>query len=190
MSQNERLFADPKEPLASVLRKREKDVLQEIEASDRKKLTSRTADMWADEFANTAGLLVPQIDMDKMKISLGESESNGESVAVLLHIPFKGNLQLFRHRPSQAGPADLFGQVVGDKVVIPVVRNTHNVDEFKHAIGQACDNLRGWLKQVADEVSTFRQSFRATAKARVEERLRRMARDQQFLQALGFPLKE
>jgi len=108
---------------------------------------------------------------------------------VSLTIPFDGDAQIFRCRPSTYSPNPPRGSLNGTNLVLSIDALDHDAKKVKAELDRALAQVRDSLKYAGQEVETFNKSIRALAKGRLDARHLKILNDRGLVEAIGFPLK-
>lgn len=108
---------------------------------------------------------------------------------VSLTIPFDGDAQLFRCRPSTFTLNPPRGRLDGANLLLSVDALDHDAQKVKAELDRSLAQIRDSLNYVRQAVEAFNRSIRALAKGRLDARRKKLLSDRGLVEAIGFPLK-
>jgi len=133
-----------------------------------------------------------QIDVsqDPMRFIRDRSRPvNVPGTRVSLTIPFDGDKQLFRCRPSTFTLNPPRGMLDGTNLVLSFDALDHDAPKVKAELDRTLVQVRDSLKYANEQVETYNKSIRSLAKGRLEARRQKLLNDRGLVEAIGFPLK-
>jgi hypothetical protein len=109
---------------------------------------------------------------------------------VTFHIPFAGEAQLFRARPSTYTSHVPAGEIHGSNtLVLRYQRTDHDDAALKHDFARTLSEIQQYLTWIQQEVESFNRSIPQHARQLLTSRRERLLKDRGLVAALGFPLR-
>ena len=105
-------------------------------------------------------------------------------------IPFTGDVQLFRYRPSQWSSLVPTGDVVPGEVRVRLQREDHDANAMRAEFERIQKSIQQHIDWGAEEVRIFNAGLRQQAKDRLEWRKKKFLDDQGMVAGLGFPIRQ
>ena len=105
-------------------------------------------------------------------------------------IPFTGDAQVFRYRPSQWSPLVPTGDVVPGEVRVRLQREDHDANAMRVEFEGIRSNIQQHINWGAEEIRVFNAGLRQQAKDRLEWRKKKFLADQGMVAGLGFPIRQ
>jgi hypothetical protein len=104
-------------------------------------------------------------------------------------IPFEGDAELFKHRPSTFNYNPPSGRIVNQEIQLTYESPHHNSQDLVQNYQRDLDGIRKYLSWVHPDVSAFNQSLPQIAQQAVAQRKKKLLADQSMSTALGIPVK-
>ena len=108
---------------------------------------------------------------------------------VTFFVPFSGDPNLFKYRPSTFNFNPPRGMVRGNELVLVYERTTQDATGIRKEYERDIDSVKTYLSWVSRDVEQFSSSIRAKASQRIEDRRNKLLQDRALIENLGFPLK-
>jgi hypothetical protein len=110
-------------------------------------------------------------------------------IAVTYYLPFEGDADLFKCRPSTATMNPPRGVVKDAVILVTYERTDHDAAAIKTDFDRNIAEMRRWLEWIERDVSPFNDALRDKAKNKIENRREKFLKDQGVVASLGFPLR-
>jgi len=192
--------------LASMLRQLEEKLFQQIDAIERNQLLNTSVEDWCDYFEQQFKIDAPQlkkdqiqVDQDEINIDVSQDRARvifdrsqpfyirGTRIQFL--VPFDGDQDLFKYRPSTHTLNPSFGTADQAMLVLTYTRTDHDPEAVRSAFNKDIAEIEKYLHWVAQDVKPFNDSLRAKVRQRIDARRDKLLKDQGLAAALGFPLR-
>lgn len=192
--------------LRETLERREIKMYGEIDRIDGNRLLNTTVDDLCDYFEQEykigpLKLHEDKITVDQYEAQIDVSEDPHRAIfdrskpfyitatAVTFFIPFEGDQELFKCRPSSytLNPPRAF--INHNEIVLTYKRTDHNADAVKSVFERDLSEISSWVECINNDISPFNTSIRQKAKQKIEARREKLLKDQGLVASLGFPLK-
>ena len=185
-------FLFSKYDLSDVLRATEKKIFEEIDAIEGNRLLNTSVDDLCDYFEKKYKGEVPQLKENEITVDQQEVKRPpyAAGTAVTFFVPFDGDAELFRCRPSTftvSFPRAIIGQI---EIVLTYPCTTHDAAAVKSEFDKDLSEIRQFLEWITHDVSSFNASLRDKARIRIEARRQKLLKDKNLVASLGFPLKQ
>ena len=189
------------------LSKRESNIYAEIDTVSEKRMLATSPDVWRDYFVEKYSIEPLQIDEPGIQVDYGEAR-----VAVSRHfdyavsdrsrpayvtgtrigfsIPFRGDPDLFRYKPSQHYLRGLRGVVRGKDLLLVYERTQRDAQEIEREFQQDLGYLRDYIRWVERDVKEFNGSIKEKASQLIDSRREKLLLDRKIVEGLGFPIKK
>ncbi len=199
---NESLFC--KYDLRTVIDNQTRAMVAAIDEIEGKQLPTRLVDAWAKEFAARYSITPITLDESGIRVDQEEVEVdascdfgraifdrgrpfNVKGVSVSFFIPFAGEEDLLRCRPSTFTMNPPHGDVDGRTLIVTFTRTDHDSVAVKAEFERQLGSIKGYLETIAHDVGSFNAGLRDIAKQHVERRMEKVRKDQAMIAGLGFP---
>jgi hypothetical protein len=113
----------------------------------------------------------------------------GPGVQIDFFVPFEGNPEFFRWKPSSFSYNRPTGVVHGQELLLRYRRADHDADAARRQFDADLGTIRSYLGTWANDANSFNLSIGSLAASRIETRRQKLARDQEFARKIGFPQK-
>lgn len=110
--------------------------------------------------------------------------------SVKFFVPFSGNVDLLRYRPSTFTYNPPRASIASSDIVFTLQGTELDTPQFKAEFDRQLASLRDHVSWLTRDVSKFNTSLEAKARKRIEDRRQKLLRDQKLVENLGFPLKQ
>lgn len=111
------------------------------------------------------------------------------ATAVSFFVPFTGDPQLFRLRPSSFSLNSPRGEVRGHELVLTFVSTTPQGESIKTAFDRQLRDIKQYVASGRSNVTTYNDSIRGIAQQAIESRRQRLLQAANTQAALGFPMR-
>ena len=192
--------------LHSALRHREQELFKEIDQINGNRLLNTSLEDLLDYFEQKYRLDPPrlkenEIAVDQHEVDVDVSQDPLRAISdrskpfyikgtsVRFFIPYDGDQDLFKCRPSHFTLNPPRGSVDDNQLIIAFRLTEHNADKIKAEFERTLAEIRQYLKWVASEVSQYNASLRNKTRQRIEGRRKKLLKDQGLVASLGFPLR-
>lgn len=110
---------------------------------------------------------------------------------VLYFVLFKGDSHLFEFHGSSWPSVSFDAEVRPDNnLVLSFPTMEHNAEEIKQQCKRQLSILHGFLDPLAQDIISYNDSLRQSAKNRIQARIDKALKDHELVTSLGFPLRE
>lgn len=109
---------------------------------------------------------------------------------ISVSIPFSGEPELFRVRPTQYTLSPPCGTIRGNNLILIISGTAMDPNAVRTQIDRSIAQIEGYLTNLRTNTEPFNKGIRGQAKQQLEARREKLLRDQNLVAALGFPLKE
>jgi len=185
-------FLFSKYDLSDVLRATEKKIFEEIDAIEGNRLLNTSVDDLCDYFEQKYKGEVPQLKENEITVDQKEVKRPpyAAGTAVTFFVPFDGDAELFRCRPSTFTVSFPRASISQIELVLTYPCTTHDAAAVKSEFDKDLSEIRQFLEWIKHDVSSFNASLRDKARIRIEARRQKLLKDQNLVASLGFPLKQ
>lgn len=168
---------------------REAALKREVDALPEAQLAQVDESAWAGALAEKYAIAVPEIDPERAEIELGEEddlppaqfqnamfmldpydERTVRGRRSSLHIPFKGDAEIFQMQGSSFGGRKPIGEVVGAEVVHPIAYPNGMEPDFKARKDQFVEEMHRELSWLRSDVESFNARLGFTAMDAIQKR--------------------
>ena len=108
---------------------------------------------------------------------------------ITFFVPFSGDPELFKCRPSTFSLNPSRGVVRGNELVFVYDRTTHDVPNIKNEFDRELQSVQQNLSRIADQVEQFNSTIRTKVSEQIGTRREKLLQDRGIIEGLGFPLK-
>ena len=108
---------------------------------------------------------------------------------VTFFVPFSGDSDLFKCRPSSFNLNPPRGVVRGNELVIVYDRTRQDVANIAGEFEREKQNLKGYLAWISGDVGHFNSTIRQKVGEQIRARREKLLQDRGIVENLGFPLK-
>jgi len=198
------LFGTPE--LRKVLERRQADLIREIDEIPPETLLEadpeKLAEALVDSFSFTPVVLdETNISIDKADQRVDVSQDGEryirdrsrpvmmDATIVTFFVPFDGDAELFKFRPSSHSLNPPSGLVKGRELALQYVTTDGNAGPVRAKFDRNLANIRKYLGWTAGDVGDALPQLRSAAKDRIAERRRKLLADHELVSELGFPVR-
>lgn len=192
--------------LSAMLRQLEEKLSQQIDAIESSQLLNTSVEDWCDYFEQQFKINAPQlkkgeIQVDQDEINIDVSQDRGRDIfdrtqpfyirgtRIGFLVPFDGDRELFKYRPSTHTLSPPFGTADESVLVLKYTRTDHDAEAVKAAFDKDVLEIEKYLQWITQDIKPFNDSLRTKIRQRVEARRDKLLKDQGLAAALGFPLR-
>ena len=108
---------------------------------------------------------------------------------ITFFVPFSGDQELFKCRPSTFSLNPPRGVVRGNELVFVYERTTQNVTNIGNEFERELQSVQQHLDRIADQVDQFNSTVRSKVSQGIGVRREKLLQDRGIIEGLGFPLK-
>ncbi len=199
------LFADHE--LHEVLQHREAKLFEEIDKLGGEQLLNTSIEDLCDYLEQKYKVHPPQLGEDEITVDQHEMDVDvshdplrsipnlhgpvyAKGTKVQYFIPYEGDQELFKCRPSHFSLSPPRGRVEAGEIIITFVLLEHDVSKVKAEFEQAIAQIKNHLEWINSDVSQFNAVLRDKIRQRIENRQQKLLKDQDLVASLGFPLRK
>ncbi|MEK0326200.1 MAG: hypothetical protein QQN63_10910 [Nitrosopumilus sp.] len=181
-------------------------MLSQITSIEDNRILNTGVEDLANYFEQEYKIDIPRIDEENIEVDYGDAKINvagrfdyltlddGTPVYVTgtrvsFYLPFEGDADLFRCKPSTFNSNPPRGRVAGNKIVLTYERTDQDAAQFKSDFDRDLSNIQQYLGWIARDVESFNSSVNSKAKQTIEARREKLLKDQGLAAAFGFSLK-
>lgn len=193
--------------LRAVVENQECRMFEEIDSIDGDRLLRTNLEDLSDYFEQKYRIDVPQLKEGETQVDQSENQvdvSKDSSrvfldrkqpfyirgTAVTFFIPFEGDGELFKCRPSSFTFNPPRARIREKEIAFTYVRTDHDATQVKLDFDYELAEVRKWLGWIAKDVAPFNTAVRGKARQRLEQRREKLLKDQGMVASLGFPLRK
>ena len=108
---------------------------------------------------------------------------------ITFFVPFSGDAELFKCRPSTFSLNPPRGVVRGNDLVFVYERTTHDVLRIRSEFDRELQSVQQNVSRIADQVEQFNSTIRTKVSQQIGARREKLLQDRGIIEGLGFPLK-
>ena len=108
---------------------------------------------------------------------------------ITFFVPFSGDPELFKCRPSTFSLNPPRGVVRGNELVFVYDRTTQDVSNIGSDFDRERQSVQQNLSRIADQVEQFNSTIRSKVSQQIGARREKLLQDRGIIEGLGFPLK-
>ena len=108
---------------------------------------------------------------------------------ITFFVPFSGDAELFKCRPSTSSLNPPRGLVRGNELVFVYDWTNHDVPKIRNEFDRELQNVQQNLSRIADQVEQFNSTIQTKVSQQIEARREKLRQDRGTIEGLGFPLK-
>lgn len=109
--------------------------------------------------------------------------------AVILEIPFTGDAELFKCRPSTFNFNPPVADIRGNSLIITISTFKHEPEIIRNELKRQINSINEYVEWINRDLAPWNFALPSKAKARIENRKAKLLKDQGLVSALGFPIK-
>lgn len=192
--------------LRVTLENHEKKMYSDIDSIDGNRLLNSGIDDLCDYFEQEYKIIPLKLHEDKITVDQHETKIDVSNdplrvifdrsrpfhitgTAVTFFIPFEGDQELFKCKPSSYTYNPPRALIERNEIVLVYNRTDHNADAVKSDFAHDLSEIRRWLEWINNDISPFNATIRQKAKQKIETRREKLLKDQGLVSNIGFPLK-
>ena len=108
---------------------------------------------------------------------------------ITFFVPFSGDPELFKCRPSTFSLNHPQGVVRGNELVFVYDRTTQEAPNIRSEFDRELQSVQKYLSRIADQVEQFNSTIRPKVSQQIGARREKLLQDRGIIEGLGFPLK-
>ena len=108
---------------------------------------------------------------------------------ITIAVPFDGDGELFKYKPSTFTYAPPRGEIVGQEIHLIYETVEHNPEELKQMYERELNEIKRYLEWVKGDAQNFNDSLGSFVRQTVAQRKRKLLDDFGLVSALGIPVK-
>ena len=108
---------------------------------------------------------------------------------ITFFVPFSGDPELFKYRPSTFSLSHLQGVVRGNELVFVYDRTTQEAPNIRSEFDRELQSVQQYLSRISDQVEQFNSTIRPKASQNIGARREKLLQDRGIIEGLGFPLR-
>ena len=108
---------------------------------------------------------------------------------ITFFVPFSGDPELFKYRPSTFSLNLLQGVVRGNELVFVYERTTQEAPNIGSEFDRELQSVQQHLSRISDQVERFNSTIRPKVSQQIGARREKLLQDRGIIEGLGFPLK-
>jgi hypothetical protein len=192
--------------LSLVLSAQLEKVFQEIEALDADRFLASSADAVTDHFEDRHRIEPIVLHEDRCEVSQHETNVDVsrdpdrffrgpgphciKGAKYVLHVPYSGDAELFKYRPSSYTTSPPSGDIEGSELHLSVTTAGQDGSQIQAELDSQLASLRIMVVGVANDVARFNGELRPAIRQRVEQRRAKILADQNTTASLKFPIRK
>lgn len=193
--------------LRQTLENHETKMYREIDSIEPNRLLNTSVNDLCDYFEAEYLVEAPQLREDQVTVDQGETQIDVSQdrnryirdrsrpfhitgVAVTFFVPFEGDAELFKCRPSSYTTAPPMAEVSKDELRIRYTKTDHDAERLKTEFQREIGEIGRYLGWVQNDVAAFNKTVRQKAETRINHRREKLLKDQGLAAGLGFPMRE
>ena len=179
----------------------------EIDAIDGNRLLNTSVDDLCDFFEDNYRIDVPELHEDQIVVDLQETQIDVSQdrmrnitdrshpfyvsgTLVEVTVPFSGEPEVFKTKPTTHTIAPPRGDIRGDTLVIKIQGTDLEAQQVRGEIDRTIGEIKKYLDWLHDNVRGFNEQIRRLANEQINGRRQKLLADQNLVANLGFQLKE
>lgn len=182
------------------------EIKKEIDALPSERVLNTSPDDWVAYFSGKAEIEPPQLD--ETGISLEQDEAKVDvshdpgrlifdrsrpfylpGTAITFCIPFSGEPELFRFRPSTYSMNPRQAAVRGNELRLRYVRLDHNAEAVRAEFERDLGTIKQHLEWMAKDVAPFNASIAGLVSQQIQARRDKLIKDRDLAASLGYPVR-
>lgn len=192
--------------LVQVLDGAKKQMVQDIDKYPPNKLLNSSTEDLIQYFVDLIKmapitLLVDHIQADQNEIEVDISQDRSRAIFdrsqplhikgtnLSLHIPYKGEADLFLCKPTTFTFNPPRGNVTPDTLIISIVITGSDGERAKQDLMRSLGNVKQYIDWIEKDIEPFNKELPKIAQVRIEQRKAKLLEDQGLVESLGFPLR-
>jgi len=192
--------------LNNVLRHQWEKLFKEIDEIEGNRLLNTNVEDLCDYFEQKYRFEPPQLREEEITVDQYEADIDVsrdpmrlifdrsrpfyiKGTTVRFFIPFDGDQELFKCRPSTFTSIPPRGSFSADELIITFTLTEHSADKIKAEFEDTLARIRKYIEWTASDVSQFNASLRDKTRQKIEARRQKLLKDQGLVASLGLPLR-
>ena len=192
--------------LSDVLTGQEQTMFDDIGSLSEKRVLNSAPDELCNYFVGKYRIEPPVIDESGIQIDYGDTQIDISQrleygvfdegrptyvtgTRIIFFVPFSGDANLFKCRPSTFSLSGLQGVVRVNELVFVYNRTPRDAPNIRSEFDRELQNVQKNLSRIAFQVEQFNSTIRPKASQQIEERRKKLLQDRGIIEGLGFPLK-
>ncbi len=193
--------------LYRIIENQKQQLIREIDGLDTNYILNTSPDDLSEYFEKKYRLTAPVLKVDQIYVDQGETNIDVsrdhsriifdrsrpiyiKGTLVEFIIPFEGEADLFKFKPSTFNFNPPRAIVERQEVHLKYARADHGADELRKEFDHDLQNIQDFLGWVAGDVAPFNSAVKQTARQHIEKRREKLLKDQGMAAALGFPMRK
>lgn len=184
----------------SVDRQQKAELAAEIDRIDGDRLLNTSVEDLCDYFEKKYRVEVPVLRVDEIIVDQHETQKvlnddYGRRIRVMgtaieFTIPFDGNEEVFKIRPSTYNLSPTVGVVHGGALVVRIEGTELAGHQVRRDFDTTLASVQDYLKTLRADAQGFNNQLRTLARGAIEHRREKLLRDRNMAASLGFKMKE
>ena len=108
---------------------------------------------------------------------------------ITFYVPFSGDTDLFKYRPSRSGANPPRGVIQGNEVVFVYDRTSQDAQGIGVEFERDMENVKKHVAWISSDIAQFNSTIRTIVSQQIDARRQKLLRDRGTVEDLGFPLK-
>ena len=197
------LFRDA--DLRDVLAGQEEAILKEIGSLKEDRVLNTSPEELYDYFVEKYRIDPPEINEAEIKVDYGDAQIDVSQrfeyavfdrsrptyvsgTRITFFVPFSGDPELFKFRPSTFSLNPPRGVVRGNELVFVYDRTTQDASNIGNEFDRERQSVQQHLSRIADQVEQFNSTIRSKVSQQIGARREKLLQDRGIIEGLGFPL--
>ena len=192
--------------LRSVLIRREIALSKEVGSLSEDRVLNTSPEKLCDYFVEKYMVETVAIDESGIEVDYGDAQIDVSrrfeyavfdrsrpayvtGTRITFFVPFSGNPELFKFKPSYYSLNPPRGEVRSNTLVFVYDRTTKDVPNIGSEFEREKQNVKQYLSWIANEVEQFNSTIEQKARQQIAARREKLLQDRGVVENLGFPLK-
>jgi len=168
-----------------------KQIADEIKGIKGDCLLNTSIDDLCDYFYRKYRIEVPILSKDKIVVEQrGVHILDVSGTAIEFTVPFEGDPEVFKVRPSSFTLSPPIGELLGNNLVLRIQGIDLKAKDVRAEFDRNLSNIERYLETLRNDFFGFNNQIRQHARNVIERRRNKLLYDQNLVSSLGFPLKE
>jgi hypothetical protein len=116
--------------------------------------------------------------------------SHVKGTEITYYVPFEGNSELFKYKPSTFTFNPPSGVVINQELCLSFECIDHDTESLKKNFQRELSEIRRWLAYISNDVKQFNESLPNEIEKQVKERREKLLKDRGLVAELGFSLRK
>ena len=192
--------------LRDLLAGQEQAISKEIGSSSEDRVLNTSAEELCNYFVGKYRIDPLEIDEAGIEVDYGDAQidvsqrveyavfdrgrpTHVTGTRVTFLVPFSGDPELFKCRPSTFSLNPPRGVVRGNELVFVYDRTTQDVSNIGNEFDRERQSVQQHFSRIADQVEQFNSTLRTKVSQQIGARREKLLQDRGIIEGLGFPLK-